>query len=291
MSKLVLSLALLCAPLFAVAATDTDPIHCTSCEAWNRDRAPFKLYGNSYYVGVDGLSSVLIADPTGLILIDAGLPQSAQKIAANIRQLGFRVEDIRWIVNGHAHHDHAGGIAALARMSGARVAASPHGAEALRAGNAMPDDPQWTGGDGMRYPPIERVERIADGEPIKLGDIELQAVHTPGHTPGSSSWTWRSCEDGRCLDLVYADSLTAVSAKGFRFADRPALIADFRRSIARVAALPCDLVVSAHPDFSGLFRRAEEDRLVDSAGCRAYAEGATRWLDKRLQEEAQAGSD
>ena len=103
------------------------PKECDDCAEWNRPLAPFKVFGNTYYVGTDGLSALLVTDDQGLILLDAALPQSAPIIDQNIRTLGFRTENIRIIVNSHAHYDHAGGIAALQRFSKATVAASPAG--------------------------------------------------------------------------------------------------------------------------------------------------------------------
>jgi metallo-beta-lactamase class B len=202
------------------------------------------------------------------------------------------VRDLRWILNSHAHFDHAGGIAALQRMSGARVGASARGATALRAGRAAADDPQAGFGEETHFPSVAAVVRVADGATLALGDIVITAHHTPGHTPGATSWSWRGCEAGRCHDLVYADSLTAVSSPGFRFGAEPARVAAFRRSIATVAALPCDLLVTTHPGASHLFERlaareaGDADALVDGNACRAYAEAANRGLDARLEEEA-----
>src|SRR6187455_1975594 len=123
------------------------PMVCDSCDEWNQPQAPFKLHGRSYYVGTRGLSAVLIQTSGGLILLDGGLPQSAPRIEENIRGLGFKVEDVKLIVNSHAHYDHAGGIARLQRDSGAAVAASASGAAAMMAGRPVPDDPP-SGRDG-----------------------------------------------------------------------------------------------------------------------------------------------
>lgn len=272
------------------------PIDCGACEGWNRAQEPFRLFGNTYYVGVRGLSALLIASSDGLILLDGGLPQSAAPIDASIRKLGFRTEDIRLIVNSHAHFDHAGGIAALQRASGATVAASPSGADALRRGMPAEDDPQHDFGDG--FPAVPDVRVVEDGETLDVGDQAITVHFTPGHTPGGTSWTWRSCEGERCLDMVYADSLTAVSAPGFRFTGddtRPSIVTSFRESIATVASLPCDILVSTHPEFSNLFEKLERresggdpEALVDRGACRDYAAGATKTLDRRIEEERAA---
>jgi metallo-beta-lactamase class B len=272
------------------------PISCDSCGEWNAKREPFRVFGNTYYVGPAGLSAVLIASDRGLILVDGALPQSAPLIDENIRALGFRTEDIRLIVNSHSHFDHAGGIGALQRASGAVVAASASTARALERGEPVDDDPQFGfGRKANGFPPVKNVRVVADGETLHVGDQGITAHLTPGHTPGSTTWTWRSCEGSRCLDVVYADSLTAVSAPGFRFtgdATHPAIVETFRRGIATVEHLPCDVLLSVHPGFTDVDKKLERRRqrsstnpFIDAQACRAYAADAARTLDRRIAEE------
>jgi metallo-beta-lactamase class B len=272
------------------------PKKCEFCDAWNTPQEPFRVFGNTYYVGVAGLSSVLIASNKGLILLDGGLPQSAPLIDANIRKLGFRTEDIRLIVNSHAHYDHCGGIASLQRASGAVVAASASGARAIESGEPPADDPQYAfGRDANGFPAVRRVKVVADGETLRVGTLGVTAHLTPGHTPGSTSWSWRSCEGSRCLEIVYGDSLNPISAPGFRFtgdAAHPSIEATFRGSIAKVGALPCDILLAVHPSFAGmedkLRRRREQpgsEPFVDPMACRLYAADAAKRLDERIADE------
>jgi metallo-beta-lactamase class B len=277
---------------------DQRPIECGSCAGWNAGQAPFRLHGQSWYVGVRGLSTVLIDTGAGLVLIDGGLPQSAAPIIANIEALGFAIAEVKWILNSHAHFDHAGGIAALVRISGAQVLASPDGAAGLRAGAALEGDPQAAYGEEMRFPPVADVQEIADREPLTLGGLTLTPHFTPGHMPGGTTWTWRACEADRCLSMVYADSLNAVSAPGFAFSGedgRPAK--RLRDSIDRVRALDCDILVPAHPDFGGLYERLERGQaagaahpLVDRDACRVYAGTAETRLAARLEQERSAAA-
>lgn len=257
---------------------------------WNVPQKPFRIYGNTWYVGPFGLSSILLDTGQGLALFDGDLPESAPVIEANLRALGFRVRNLKWIFNSHAHSDHAGGIATLQRDSGAQVLASAAGARAMALGGADRDDPQY--GDTPDYPPVRRVRVLRDGEVVRLGGVAITAHYTPGHTPGSTSWTWTSCASGRCLRIAYADSLTAISAPGFRFSDDPPRVAAFRRAIATVAALPCDILLTPHPDASGFWqkvaqRKSESDAaaLIDTGACNAYAATATQKLDARLAQE------
>jgi metallo-beta-lactamase class B len=295
--KTTLTLVLLSTTLLAAPAAPKwqpdPPIACSSCAEWNAPRAPFRVFGNTYFVGPAGLGSVLVTSDAGHVLLDGALPQSAPLIDAHIRALGFRTEDVRVIVNSHAHFDHAGGIAALQRASGATVAASPAGARALEHGGPVPDDPQFVGGTG--FPAVKKVRVLRDGETLRVGTLALTAHFTPGHTPGGTTWTWRSCEAGRCLDVVYADSLNAVSAPGFRFfgdASHPSIVETFRKSIATVEGLPCDILLAVHPGFADMEGKlaaraqgAASDPFIDPGACRVYAASARQALERRLQEE------
>ncbi|MDL2358088.1 MAG: subclass B3 metallo-beta-lactamase [Pseudomonadota bacterium] len=282
--------------LMTGAAQASENLNCDNCKEWNRPVKPFNVYGNTWYVGVHGLSSVLITSPRGHILVDGALPQSAALIEANIRALGFRVEDVKLIVNSHAHWDHAGGIAALQRASGAVVAASASGALALRSGTHVADDPQYYGDAAVHVPKVAKVRVVRDGETVRIGPLAITAHMTPGHTPGSTSWSWRSCEQQRCMNVVYADSLNPISRDGFNFTGKggtPDISASFAASIARLAALQCDILLSAHPGFADTFDKAaartpERNPFVDADGCRAYAASAAKLLDARLARERSA---
>ena len=288
-------LAALAAILLQTPTFQSDPpIKCDSCDEWNKAIEPFKVFGNTYYVGTGGLSALLVVGDQGLILLDGALPQSAAVIDANIRKLGFKIQDVKLIVNSHGHYDHAGGINALQRASGAAVVASPSSASALRRGENTPDDPQFGfGREANAFPAVKDVKVIKDGETLRVGNAAITANFTPGHTPGSTAWTWRSCEGDRCLDIVYADSLTAVAAPGFKYTAEPERVALFRRSITRVAELPCDIVISTHPSATGLDEKikkraaakaGEPDPFVDR-GCKAFAARSMKALETRIAEE------
>lgn len=273
--------------------------NCRSCSEWNQPQKPFQLYGKSWYVGTHGLSAVLIDSGDGLVLLDGALPESAPLIAANIARLGFRLEQIRYIGVSHAHYDHVGGVAALARASGATVIASARNAQALAAGQPPADDPQaGFGVEANAFAKVDNVKVVADGETMRVGHLALTAHYTPGHTPGATSWSWPDCDGEECRDLVYADSLNAVSDDMYRFGGADGdggIAANFRSSIARVAALPCDLLIPVHPGFADfddkLARRAKgakPDPFLDAGACKRYAAAALRKLDERLNEERAA---
>jgi metallo-beta-lactamase class B len=261
--------------------------------SWTQPQAPVRIFGNTWYVGTRGLSAILITSPTGAVLIDGAMPESAKDIANNITSVGVRLDDVKLIVNSHAHVDHAGGIAELQRRTGATVAALPWAAEALRSGKKRPGDPQF---ETPMAPPerVANVRTIKDGEVLTAGAVTITAHKTAGHTPGGTTWTWRSCEDSRCVDIVYADSMTAISADGFRFSDNktyPQAIDDFTKGIAFLRTASCDILLTPHPEASDLWGRVERrdagerDALIDRSQCVRYADRANAQLQKRLETE------
>jgi metallo-beta-lactamase class B len=277
--------------MFTAASAQTTP-SCTHCAEWNVSQEPFRIYGNTYYVGVHGLSSILITSPQGHVLIDGDLQESAPKIVANIKALGFRIKDVKLILNSHVHYDHAGGIAELHRLSGATVAASKFTALALESGHSGPSDPQY--GIALPIQTVANVRVIKDGETLHVGPLALTAHFTPGHTPGGTTWTWQSCDQDHCLNMVFADSLSAVSADNFRFSKNttyPHVIQDFEKSFATLSALPCDILLTPHPEVSDLWERlarrekGDPNAFVDKTACRRFADTSRASLEKRIASE------
>lgn len=269
--------------------------HAAHAADWDAPQAPFPIYGGSYYVGPQGVASVLITSLKGHILIDGGTPKSAATIIEHIRRLGFKPEEIKTILVSHEHVDHAGGLAQLQRVSGATVLTSPAAKPVLESGKPSRGDPQFGALPDME--PVANVQEVRDGEVVTVGPLAVKANYTPGHTQGGITWTWTAVEPAGAMNMVYADSLNAFGLNGFRYSGNPyypTAKADIERSIARVAALPCDILVSAHPEASGLFerhaRQANEGStaFIDREACRRYAEDGRQRLEKTLTQEAAA---
>jgi len=268
------------------------PVEPVAASRWLVDQPPLHIYGNTYLVGFGGLNVGLIKTKAGLILIDGSLPQGVKRIEAHIRALGLRVRDVRYILSTEPHFDHASGIGALARDSHATVLAGKAAVRALETGMPSPDDPQ--AGYGAHYHGVGPVRGVSDGYRLTLGGVTITAVATPGHTPGSTSWTWQSCEQGACKAMAFASSLNPISADGYRFTD-PAHADEsdgFRRSFATMKALPCDILITAHPDQSGGDEKARRLRagdqpnpFVDPNACRAYAAQFEKAFDQRIADE------
>ncbi len=216
--------------------------------AWNKPFPPFHLLGNIYYVGAAGVSSFLIVTPKGDILIDGGLEETAPQIMHNIVRLGFHVRDIKYLLNSHAHYDHCGGLAALKRASGATMIASAADRKTLESGY------QKFG----RFPPIKVDRVIGDGDTVSLGGVTLTARLTPGHTPGCTTWTLPVTANGRTYQVVDACSLSLVGQDLVHNSEYPGIQADFRHSFAVLRSLPCDVFLTAHPEFFNMAEKVKE---------------------------------
>ena len=291
---LALSAMLASATSVYADATEATPqaLACAEDAGWNDPATTRRVYGNTWYVGTCGIAALLVTSPQGHILIDGATSQAGAQIVGNIRALGFKPEDVRAILFTHEHSDHAGGLAELQRTTGAPVLSRAPAVDTLKRGASDRSDPQFL--ELKPFPAVANVKSIADDEVVTVGALALQAIATPGHTAGGTSWTWRSCEGDACRQIVYADSLTAISDDTYRFSDddaHPGYVAAFRETLARVGVLPCDILVTPHPSASRLWSRigpGANEPLIDPDACHAYAQQATERLDKRLTEEAAA---
>ncbi|KAF1710555.1 subclass B3 metallo-beta-lactamase [Pseudoxanthomonas kalamensis DSM 18571] len=265
------------------------PSNASAMDGWNDRAPPQRIFGNTWYVGTCGLASILATSPQGHVLIDGATEAAGPLIEANIRALGFDPKDVKYLLDSHEHHDHVAGLAYLQAVTGAPLLARMPGITTLGSGRSSRDDPQMRA--LASFPPVARIVPLADGETVRIGELALTAHATPGHAPGGTSWSWRSCEGERCLDMVYADSLTAISDDEYRYGDddaHPGYLDAFRRGIEALATLPCDVLITPHPLASNLFARMDgHAELVDPGACRRYAERGRDGLQRRLADEAQ----
>ena len=148
--------------------------------AMNQPVKPYRVIGNIYYVGASDVSSFLITTPNGHILLDSGFIETVPQIKQNMAQLGFRLEDIKILLNSHAHYDHAGGLAELKRLTGAKLMTSEGDVPLLAAGGK--GDPNF--GDRFLFEPVKPDRVLRDGDKVELGGVTMIARLTPGHTKG-----------------------------------------------------------------------------------------------------------
>jgi metallo-beta-lactamase class B len=170
------------------------------------------------------------------------------------------------------------------RRTGAQVVANAESA-VLRARGGSND---LHFGDGITYPPTSADRIIMDGEVVTVGGIAFTAHFMPGHTPGSTAWTWTDTRDGKPVRIAYADSL---SAPGYQLKGNPRyprLIEDYKRSFTTVRGLPCDLLLTPHPSASNWNYAAGSKAGAKALTCSAYADAAEKTFDAQLAKESAA---
>ena len=224
---------------------------------WNDPFPPFKIIGNIYYVGTAHLGSYLITSAKGHVLIDGGLPQTAPQIRANVAKLGFDIRDVQYVLNSHAHFDHAGGLAGLQRASGAVFVASAGDRAVLEKGEV-----DYGPSAGIKFPPL-RVDRVVgDGDMVTLGGVAMTAHLTPGHTPGCTSWSTKATGgDGVVRDVFFHCSAT-VAGQSLAPEAYPGIVGNFRATFAKVRGLRADVFLGPHAEFFDL----EAQRARQKAG-------------------------
>jgi metallo-beta-lactamase class B len=290
LQSLILPLALLLAAAGLAAAQRTE-----EWRSWNQPVEPFRIVGNVYYVGASDVTSFLITTPEGHVLLDGGFPETAALIRASVEKLGFRLADVKILLNSHGHFDHAGGLADLKAATGARLIASAAEKPLLEHGGRG----DFAFGDELAYPAVAVDETVADGGTVSLGGTTLTAHLTPGHTRGCTTWTTTVEEGGRRLRVVFVGSASVLPQ--YRLAAEPSypgIADDFARTFRVLAALPADVFLAAHGSFFHLSEKAERLRrgeegnpFVDPEGYRSWVErGAVRFQQRMERERAATAS-
>ena len=283
MKAIRFSIAAALIALAVPAAAQRDP-------KWMEPIAPFRIADGLYYVGSRDLAAYLIdGGKDGLILLDAGLPDFAPRVLANIRTLGFDPKRVRILLNTHGHYDHAGGLAAIKAATGARLLASDADAPLLERGGTK----DFAFGDDVPYPPVKVDGLVRDGQTVTLGTARLTAHLTPGHTKGCTSWTFPVRTGKRTRAALVNCSISAPGYTLIGNAAYPDIVADYRTTFARLRRLPCDVFLAGHGAVYGLDEKrarvaGDPDAFVDPTGCRAAIDAAETRFDGQLAKERAA---
>ena len=219
---------------------------------WTRPTEPFHIVGPIDYVGTEGIGVYLIRTSAGAIVIDAGPAEAAPIVERNIAKLGLKLSDVKILLATHAHWDHVAGMAKLKRDTGARLLASAGDRRALDTGTPPSD----TNYGVSRFAPVKVDGLLTDGRPVRLGDVSLTPVLTPGHTPGCTSWTMRVSEKGRPLTVLFPCSVSVAGNKLVGNKGYPGIVGDYRKSFARLRTMKADVVLPAHPELADVLARA-----------------------------------
>jgi metallo-beta-lactamase class B len=246
MKKLTV-LALLC---FAFVARAEPPA------SWFKPVDPVRVVGNIYYVGTEELGAYLIADENGLLLLDVPEQRNAELVLRNIRTLGFDPKRLKILLASHAHRDHIGGFADVKEATGAKVYLSAADAElAARGGKG-----DFAFGDTIPYPPVKADTLVKDGDVVRLGDIAMTAVLTPGHTRGCTTWRTTVVENDKPLDVIFLCSVTAPGYKLVGNEQYPTILDDYRMSFAKLKKLDPDVFLANHGGFFDLTTKLAKSR-------------------------------
>jgi metallo-beta-lactamase class B len=251
--------------------------------AMNQPVPPFHIIGDIYYVGASDITSYLVVTPAGDILLDGGFVETAPQIKANIRTLGFKLADVKILLNSHEHLDHAGGLAELKRSTGAQLVAMAEEVPTLKS--------------GASFPAVTPDRIIHDGDTIELGGVTITAHLTPGHTRGCTTWTMVTQDAGRPYNVVFVGSASVLP--NYKLIDRPGnpatypgIEADYEKTFRVLKSLPCDVFLGAHGSFYSLVQKREamskkpaQNPFIDPAGYQAYVARAEARFQAELQRE------
>lgn len=226
--------------LTAGGAQAADPFAQTRLE-WNKPHKPFPVIGNIYYVGAAGVSAFLIATPQGYILTDGALPESVPQIKANIKALGFKLSDIKILLNSHAHFDHSGGLAKLKADTGAKFYASAPDKPILESGHI-----NFGPAADADSVPVKVDQVVADGGTVSLGGVTLTAHITPGHTPGCTSWTTTVKDGDATRSVLFFCSMSVAGNPLIGNKAYPQIVSDYRTSFAKLKRMKTDVFLAPH---------------------------------------------
>ena len=251
---------------------------------WSVPTAPYRIIDNTYYVGTAGLSAYLIATKQGLILLDVGMPQNAPLVEESIRALGFKLSDVKFILNSHAHLDHSGGLAKLKADTGAWLTAAEGDRYALEKG-VYPGSESRT---SLNFPPVKVDGIVADGGQVKLGGVTLTAHMTPGHSQGCTTWTWPVKDKDGSQHTAINFCSASVAANSLVPEQYPGMVADYKATFAKAKTLPGDVFLAPHAEQMNL--DAKKARLsqpgpnpfIDRAGYLALVSAQEADFNKQL---------
>ena len=258
MKKIAVALVALMSLTTAVEAqTPKDLIEALKVK-WNTPTEPFKMIGNVYYVGTDGLAAYLITSPQGHILVDTVMPDATSQFQANIEKLGFKVTDIKYLLNTHAHIDHTGGLAEMKQASGAQLVAG-EADKPLLEGGYYPGAREET---ALNFPPVKVDRTVREGDKVTVGDVTLTARETPGHSPGCTSWEF-SVKDGDATRsaLIFCSGTVALN-RLVTNPTHPGIVTDYRKTFARAKDMKVDVLLAPHPEMY----RMQDKRAMLSDG-------------------------
>ena len=240
---------------------------------WDEPFPPHRIADGLYYVGSKGLASYLVTSTNGHILINSSFERTVPIIRTNIEALGFKFKDVKVLLTSHAHSDHASGHALVKELTGARVEVMEGDAEVIAKGGKgqyLYTSDEW------KPCVVDRV--LKDGDTVKLGEAQLTARLTPGHTRGCTTWVMRAKDGGKVFDVVIIGSPNVNPGYALvNNRDYPGITADYEKTFRVLKSLPCDIFLGAHGSYYGMEAKVarlqkgpKDNPFIDRAGYHAY---------------------
>jgi metallo-beta-lactamase class B len=257
---------------------------------WTTPFEPFQLIGNIYYVGTDGIAVYIIKTSQGLILMDTLLPESTGMIKDSMAKLGFKVADIKYILNTHAHFDHTGGFAEMKKDSGAQMVAGERDKPLLEGGYYPGDEKN----DLLAFPAVKVDRAVKEGDKVTLGDTTMIAHATPGHSPGCTSWEMTVKDGGQDRNVLFFCSGTVALNRLVGNPTHPGIVDDYRSTYAKVKTMNPDVLLGPHPEVYGMqAKRADmkdgaPNPFVKPGELATYVAGLEADFDKALAKQTAA---
>jgi metallo-beta-lactamase class B len=242
---------------------------------WTNPFPPYRIIGNLYYVGSQGLAVYLITTPQGNILINSNLEKSVPMIRENVEKLGFHFSDTKILLISHAHWDHCAGSAAVKELTGAKYMVMDADVAEIEAGGK--GNLQYGDNPTSRYQPTKVDRVLHDGDEVRLGDTVLVAHLTPGHTKGTTTWTTKVSDGGKAYNVVIVGSPN-VNA-GYKLVNNalyPQIASDYERMFRVLKSLPCDVFLGAHGNYYdmetkyGRMKAGGPNPFIDPEGYKSY---------------------
>ncbi|WP_245448518.1 BJP family subclass B3 metallo-beta-lactamase [Bradyrhizobium nitroreducens] len=285
--------AALCALTLLSTGTQAQTIKdflAAAMQKWTAPFEPFQLIGNIYYVGTEGIAVYVIKTSQGLILMDTAMPQSTGMIKDNIAKLGFKVADIKIVLNSHAHLDHTGGFAEIKKETGAQLVAGERDKPLLEGGYYPGDEKN----EDLTFPPVKVDRVVKEGDKVTLGDTTLIAHATPGHSPGCTSWEMTVKDGDQSREVLFFCSGTVALNRLVGQPTYPGIIDDYRSTYAKVKAMKIDVLLGPHPEVYGMQAKRAQMRdgapnpFVKPGELASYATGLSEEFDKQLAKQTAA---
>jgi len=257
----------------------------TQREKWNKPTTPFRVIDNIYYVGTDGLASYLIVTGQGSVLLDAALEESVPQIEHNIQALGFKLSDIKYLLNSHAHMDHSGGLARVKKDTGATLIASVGDKSALEGGFYLGSEQV----KALSAPPVKVDRTVVDGEKLEIGGTTLTANLTPGHTRGCTSWSMPVTDAGKTLQVLFFCSSTVAANRLVGPPQYPGIVEDYQATFKKARTLKVDVFLGPHPEFFNMqekrarLRPGAPNPFVDPTAFAAFIERSEADFHQQLE--------